>query len=90
MQAVKIIGSNKLETSVANREIIPDAPKNWTMPIRLKKFSLMNYSDCVLIINGEEVFLKANQGFTTGYDDVMISSVKIKETGIEYNWIGAY
>lgn len=90
MQSVKIIGSNKLETSVANREIIPDAPKNWTMPIRLRKFSLMNYRDCVLVINGEEIFLKANQGFTTGYDDVMISSVKIKETGIEYNWIGAY
>lgn len=84
------MGSKSIEVSAANREIVPDAPENWTMPIKFRKFSLMNYSDCTLIVNNEEIFLKANQGFATSYDDVRISSVKIKESGIEYNWIGAY
>lgn len=90
MKSVKIIGSESIETSESNHEIVPDAPENWTVPMRLRKFSLMNYGDCTLIVNGEEIFLKANQGFATSYDDVRISSAKIKETGIEYNWIGAY
>ena len=90
MKNAKIIGSKNIETSESNREIIPDAPDNWTMPLRLKKFSLMNYDDCTLIINNEELFLKANQGFNVGYDETYIESAKIKESGIEYNWIGAY
>lgn len=90
MKSTKIIGSKNIETSVANREIVPDAPANWTIQMRFKKFSLMNYGNCTLIVNGEEIFLKSNQGFNTDYDDAMISSVKIKENGVEYNWIGAY
>ena len=90
MKGVKIMGSKNIEVSKSNREIIPDAPDNWTMPMRFRKFSLMNYGDCTLMVNDEEIFLKANQGFATNYDDVMILSAKIKEAGIEYNWIGAY
>lgn len=85
------LASDKLQTSVANQEIIPSAPSNWTIPYKLYKFSIMNYGDCTLIINNQtEVFLKANQGFNTDETDAQITSVKIKETGIDYNWIGAY
>lgn len=90
MKFVKIIGSHTLETSIANKEIVPNAPENWTFPLAFKKFSLMNYDDCTLIINNEELFLKANQGFNVGYDETYIESVKIKESGITFNWIGAY
>ncbi len=87
----KFIGSNQVMTSVESQEIIPPAPSNWTMPHTLYKFSLMNYNDCTLIVNEEvELFLKANQGFNTNEVDARIFSVKIKESGVQYNWIGAY
>ena len=89
-KSVKIIGSKTLESSQANAEIIPDAPDNWNRPIILNKFAIINYDDCTLIVNGEEIFLKSGQGFTTDFEDVKISSVKIKESGIAYNWIGSY
>lgn len=85
------LGSDKLCVSVANQEIIPPPPSHWTMPYKLYKFSLMNYDDCTLVINDQtEIFLKANQGFCMDITDTPIQSVKIKEDGIEYNWIGAY
>ena len=88
---VAYLASNQIQTSIANEEIIPLAPSNWTMPYKLYKFSLMNNSDCTLIVNNEtEIFLQANQGFATGETDARIASVKIKESGIEFNWIGAY
>lgn len=84
----KYLGSTKLEVSKANKEIIPDSPSEWTMGYKLKKFSLLNESDCTLIVNGNELFLKANQGFSN--EDAAIESVKIKENGINYNWVGTY
>lgn len=90
MKSSRIIGSKAKETSTSNTEIIPDAPANWTMPIKFKKFSFMNNDECTLVINGEEIFLQANQGFASGYDDAAIESVKIKESGVIYNWVGAY
>lgn len=86
----KILGSSAIKTSVANEEILPAQPVGWTFAPKFMKFSLMNYADCTLIIDGEEIFLKANQGIALDYDDASINSVKIKEDGIEFNWIGAY
>ena len=90
IKGTKYLGTSKIEISVANKEIIPDSPSHWTMGHRLYKFSIMNYADCTLIINGTELFLKANQGFSSDKNDASITSVKIKESGIEFNWIGAY
>lgn len=84
----RYLGSNQLLTSVSNKEIIPDAPSNWTMGYELSNFSIMNYDDCTLVINDIELFLKSNQGFSTDIGTTV--SVKIKEDGIQYNWIGVY
>lgn len=84
------MGSSKIETSVGNREILPKSPAHWTMVHRFYKLSIMNYSDCTLIVNDTELFLKANQGFNSDKNDASITSLKIKESGVEYNWIGAY
>lgn len=84
----RYLGSNQLLTSVSNKEIIPNAPSNWTMGYGLSNFSIMNYDDCTLVINDIELFLKSNQGFSTDIGTTV--SVKIKEDGIQYNWIGAY
>ena len=88
---VGYLGSDALQISIANQEIVPKPPEHWTIGYHLYKFSLMNYDDCTLIINGKtELFIKANQGFNTDTSDASITSVKIKESGVRYNWIGAY
>lgn len=90
-KGVMYLGSEAVQTSIANKEILPKPPKNWTMGYHLYKFSIMNYSDCTLVINNKaKLFLRANQGFNSDSQDASISSVKIVESGVEFNWIGAY
>lgn len=85
------LGSKKIESSVANENIIPEPPESWSMKYLLVKFSLMNYEACTIRINEEtEVFLGAGQGFNTDRDDSKIYSIEILESGIDYNWVGAY
>lgn len=88
---MNFIGSEQVETSVANQEILPNPPSNWTVPYALTQFSFQNDQECTLIINGKDkVFLREGQGFTTGFQKAKIQSVKILEDGIAYNWVGAY
>ena len=87
------LGSNKIETSVANKEIIPipSPSKNWTNGYNLYKFSFNNEQDCTVIINKEAtIFLKAGQGFEVADGDKPVSSFVIKENNIKYNWIGGF
>lgn len=85
------LGSPSIQTSVANQEIIPASPANWNIPYSLYKFSLINYSDCTLLLNDKtQLFLKAYQGFSSCETDAPIYSVKFLEDGIRHNWIGAY
>lgn len=90
VKGTKYLGSKKIETSIANKEILPESPVQWTMVHRFYKLSIMNYDDCTLIVNDTELFLKANQGFNSDKNDASIFSLKIKEDGIKFNWIGAY
>lgn len=71
-------GSDDLETSVAETEIIPTG-------IRLVNFKMLNDTDCHVSINGSDyIFIRANQGIVID----IISSLKIEEDGIAFNWIG--
>jgi hypothetical protein len=84
-------GSSALETSVANAELIPTKPADWTQGYSVKKLSFMNNSDCTLIINGgDPIFIRGYQGFSTDYNDKYITSLKIGENGVVYNIVCAY
>lgn len=75
-------GSDSIEVSAADAEIIPDK-------INMYKFSLYNEDDCTVSINGSKpIFLRGGAGFSTEQNDAMISSFKILEDGINFNWVG--
>lgn len=74
------VGSPKVETSVANEEILP---------VACYKLSIIPESDCTASINeSEPIFLKGGVGFSTNQVDAKIYSFKIIEDGIQYFWIG--
>ncbi|MCM3110021.1 hypothetical protein [Lederbergia lenta] len=81
------IGSEALEVSVANKDIIQETSKRYN----LYKFSFINDSDCTVVVNDKaRLFLRANQGFSIDEVDSPIWSFKVVEDGIQYNWLGAY
>jgi hypothetical protein len=82
------IGSNSLQTSTANQEIIPSIPIQYN----LYKFQFQNDEDCSIFINksAAPLFLRAGQGFEMDKNDAPIYSFKIVEADITFNWIGAY
>ena len=84
----KYLGSEELQVSTANQEVIPNPPADWTIGYFLKVFSFVNFADCTVLVNNEsKLFLKAGQGFNAS-EKLPISSFKVIESGIEYNWIG--
>ena len=85
------ISSKGLETSLTNQELIPSPPDNWTMGYKIYKFSFINDMNCTCVINGNyTVFLRAGQGFSTSEVDAVITSFRIVESGVKYNFVGAY
>lgn len=85
------LGSNNLLTSVANQEVIPSTPLDWTNGYHLYKFSFKNDQACQVIINNETtLYLRANEGFNIELGDKEIFSFKIVQADITFNWHGAY
>ncbi len=78
------IGTDTVKTSEGNQDIIPDS-------YIFYKFSFLNYDDCtVRINNGDPIYLKAEQGFDSDIRDASIHSFEIVESGVQYQFIGAY
>lgn len=88
------LGSDSIKTSVANAEILPTPPVGFSQGKKYSfyKFAFMNESDCKVLINDNTsaIFLRAGQGFETNQIDAPVHSFKIVESGIQYNWLGAY
>lgn len=85
------LGSPSMQPSSANQELVPAPPANWTYGYKLKKFSFNNEQNCTVRINGAvTIFLKAGQGFEVSHDDFPITSFKIVEANVTFNWIGSY
>jgi len=83
------LGSPNIQTSVANEEIVPVKPANWTMGYSFYKFDFLNKSSCHIIVNnGDPIYLEANNGFSTTEVDAIISSFKVVESGILFQWVG--
>ncbi|KXZ22294.1 hypothetical protein P4T89_13275 [Bacillus nakamurai] len=85
------IGSPNLEKSEANQEVVPPPPQTWTMKYSFYKFSFSNDQECHVSINGgDPIYLRAGQGFQMDAHDSPITSFKISESGITYNFLGAH
>jgi hypothetical protein len=88
------LGTDSVKVSVANAELLPNPPANFSLgkKYNLYKFAFMNDTDCSVLINGNTnaIFLRAGQGFETNEIDSPIHSFKIVESGISYNWLGAF
>jgi hypothetical protein len=88
---VGYVGTDSIKTSTSNQEIIPSPPSAWNQEYKLYKFSFSNQQDCHVSINGgNQIFLPANQGFECDETDAPIYSFIIIESGISYNFLGAF
>lgn len=80
-----------LEKSKSNHEVIPSPPDTWTIKYSFYKFSFLNDQECHVSINsGDPIYLRAGQGFQMDAHDSPITSFKISESGITYNFLGAH
>lgn len=85
------LGSSKIETSIANQEVITYPPLDWTMNYHILTLSFLNFQDCNIIINNDaNIFLQAYQGIYFELTDPTINSLKIVQAGINYLWIAIY
>lgn len=86
------VGSPNLQTSTSNQEIVPSSPSGWTIPYKLYKFSFSNTNqDCHVKINGgDQIFITSGQGFEMDENDAPITSFIIVESGITFNFLGAF
>jgi hypothetical protein len=76
-------------TSTANQELVASLI-GWTEKPQYYKFSFLNIQACNVKVNGNPVYLRANQGFESDLEDADIKSFIIVESGIDFNYIGAY
>lgn len=89
------LASDALKTSTANQELVPPMPLNWSFGYKIRKLSFDNAEqECrvTVVADGKSTtaFLKAGQGFEMGYDDPPITSFKIVEAGVKYNYFATY
>lgn len=78
------IGSSSILTSIENQELVKKG-------IVFHKFSYFNYEACTVSINGSSpIYLAAEQGFTSDFHDTKIKSFVILNSGVNFNWIGAF
>lgn len=82
-------GSSDLMVSTENQNIIPDLPEGWTIPYKFTEFTFMNDEACVVEINGEPIYLRAEQGFEASPGRPIISFVVVT-AGVHYNWLGVF
>lgn len=85
------VGSPDITTSTANQQLV-GTETGMTMNYSFKKFSFINYADCHVKINGDTnaIFLKANQGFEAESERFPINSFVVVESGIQFQFAGAY
>jgi len=83
-------GSETIETSKANHEVIPLTPSIWTDErYTFKQFSFINKMPCIVKINGSDaIFLDTEQGFD--YNKGGIKSFIIVTPNVQYTYLGEY
>lgn len=92
------IGSENLQTSTAMQEIVPNSTHKGLRLNSLYSFAFINTESCHVIINGKKgigeggvtIYLAEGQGFSTVLGDAPIDSFIVVESGVHFNWVGAY
>ncbi len=92
------IGSENLQTSIAMQEVMPNLTHDGLRLNSLYSFAFVNTESCHVIINGKKgtgeggvtIYLAEAQGFSTVLGDSPIHSFIVVESGIHFNWLGAY
>lgn len=77
----KFSATNAIQTSVGNDELIPVGGQ-------FLKISFSNLTgDCLIKVNGVEMFLQSGTGFDSNYDDPIIKSFIVVTPGVQYLYI---
>lgn len=85
------LGFNSLQTSVANAEIVPTPPADWTNGYNLYNIEFYNLDDCTIIVNNEtEIFIYAGKGWGMEYKDRHVISFKVKESNVRFTFNAKY
>lgn len=81
-----------LTTTQTNTEIIPVEPKSYTFDsLHCFKFEFINKDACHFIVNGKtRCYRGAGEGWYSSEIDAEIYSFIIEESGIQYQFTGAY
>ncbi|GED16740.1 hypothetical protein [Aneurinibacillus migulanus] len=77
---IKYHGSQAVETSVANQELVPAG-------YQFTKMSLEVDQDCHVRVNGQSLFIRAGRVFNTEPTDPAITSFVVVDEGITFTWI---
>lgn len=90
-------GTDSLKTTEENMEEILDFSNVQKNPANkyvnsFYRFDLDNKNDCTIYVNGSEdgIFLEAGNGWRTEIEDPVTKSIKIKESGVTYKWVGHF
>lgn len=77
----KFSATNAIATSVGNDELVP-------VNGQFLKISFANINaDCVVKVNGVDVFIQSGMGFESNYDDPIIKSFIIVTPGVQYIYV---
>lgn len=92
MAKLRLKGTDDIiATTVANEEIVPLAPAEWTFGFEFKELSFINKTACHIVLNGEErIFLDVEQGIEISERHEPIRSLVIEEISTQYQYIGSY
>jgi len=85
------LGSQELQTSKVNEEVIPSPPVNWTSGYMCGRFEWANDQDATVIINGKtKVFIRLGFGFKADLKSEPIHSFIIETPDVTFTWIAEY
>lgn len=89
------INSNSTLSSTANGNVVTDMPatNQFGSNYVISKIKIINDQDCHIIITTPQgatstIHLRPSQGWSMGYGDVPLTSIKFVEAGITYDYYG--
>ena len=85
------LGSDSLQTSTENYEVIPQKPDGWSHGYNCWRFEWMNDQEAVVLINGKtRLFIRAGQGYKIDAGSQPIYSFIVETPDVTFNWNGDY
>ncbi|KIV50857.1 hypothetical protein AM501_02950 [Aneurinibacillus migulanus] len=76
----KFYGSEEVETSVANQELVPAG-------CEFRKLSFEADQDCQVRVNGKQLFIRAGRVLNIEPSDPSVGSFIVVNAGITFTWV---